>query len=568
MLHIIFLVSLIISITCTIILLSDKQHYRSPYYVMMFFTITICSFGNLQLGLSTTVPAAIIAQQFVYVGSSFTPVFSLFCVTALTKIKLPFSIKLVFVLMALAIMAAISTIGIYPFYYREVAIDQWYGFTYIIKSYGPLHKLYPVYLVIITITSFIITIISFFKRNQVSLFTSITLFAVLFISLIVYISEHALGIVIELISLSFNFEEIALLVLLKRIKLYDVSELSSSSRLNSKTYGSAIFRAKGKFMGCEGMIGEWFPEINKINIDSHIPSELLETSDFLKQIKAWLDGADYTDPVYFTRDDKIIETKFSLHTTKQEKNIYTINVRDDTKQQQLKQLIQNYNENLEKMVDEKTDKLNQMQNDIIISMASIVENRDGNTGGHIKRTSDIVKIFVKKLRETKNYKELTSSVAECIIKAAPLHDFGKIAIPDSILNKPGKFTDEEYEVMKQHPEKGSVIVRQILRSSDDILFNNIAVNVAHYHHEKWDGTGYPQKLKEKEIPIEARIMALADVFDALVSKRVYKDIFSYDKAFSIIEESCGNHFDPELCAEFIKCRPQLEELYDSYGDQD
>ena len=120
--------------------------------------------------------------------------------------------------------------------------------------------------------------------------------------------------------------------------------------------------------------------------------------------------------------------------------------------------------------------------------------------------------------------------------------------------------------MKKHAQKGAGIVARILQNSDDLQFKNIAVNVAHYHHEKWNGAGYPCGLAEKEIPLEARIMALADVFDALVSKRVYKDQFSYDKAFSIIEESSGSHFDPELCRRFLKCRPRIEALYDSYTD--
>lgn len=213
-----------------------------------------------------------------------------------------------------------------------------------------------------------------------------------------------------------------------------------------------------------------------------------------------------------------------------------------------------------------TEKLKKVQSDIIISMACIVENRDNNTGGHIARTSDVVNIFVKHLRKKGTFKELSPKMAECIIKAAPLHDFGKIGVPDVILNKPGKFTDEEYEIMKQHSAKGAVLVEQILRNSEDNTFREVAENVAHYHHEKWDGNGYPEKLSGENIPFEARVMALADVFDALVSKRIYKDSFSYDKAFSIIEESSESHFDPNLCSEFLECRPLLEELFDSYDN--
>ena len=228
--------------------------------------------------------------------------------------------------------------------------------------------------------------------------------------------------------------------------------------------------------------------------------------------------------------------------------------------------MEQYNENLERDVNAKTEKLDQMKDDIIISMASIVENRDNNTGGHIARTSDVVKIFVRHLQSARIYKELTPQIAKCIIKAAPLHDFGKIAIPDVILNKPGKFEPEEYEEMKTHAAKGAVIVERILQNTEDTTFKRIAVNLAHYHHEKWDGSGYPEGRSKNTIPFEARVMALADFFDAPVRKRVYKDSYGYDKAFSIITENCGTHFDPQLCKEFLKCRASFEKLYDSYTD--
>ena len=153
--------------------------------------------------------------------------------------------------------------------------------------------------------------------------------------------------------------------------------------------------------------------------------------------------------------------------------------------------MERYNEELGAQVKEKTARLLEVQNDIIVSMASIVENRDNNTGGHIRRTNDVVRVFVEHLLAIDYSPALIPETADRIIKAAPLHDFGKIAIPDSILNKPGKFVSDEYEIMKLHAQKGAGIVARILRNSDDLQFKNIAVNVAHYHHEKWNGTGYP-----------------------------------------------------------------------------
>lgn len=215
-------------------------------------------------------------------------------------------------------------------------------------------------------------------------------------------------------------------------------------------------------------------------------------------------------------------------------------------------------------LDEKNQKILAIQNSIIKGMAVMVESRDNSTGGHINRTSDCVKIFINKLVTTEEFKNLSPTFCSSVIKAAPMHDLGKIAVDDEVLRKPGKFTDEEYEKMKAHSKEGAYIVEKVLSQVDDEEFKTIAINVAHYHHEKWNGTGYPEKISETQIPLEARIMALADVFDALVSKRCYKESFSYDKAFNIIEESLGSHFDPTLGRIFIECRPELEALYNGY----
>ncbi len=215
-------------------------------------------------------------------------------------------------------------------------------------------------------------------------------------------------------------------------------------------------------------------------------------------------------------------------------------------------------------LDEKNKRLIAVQNSVLTGMATMVESRDNSTGGHIRRTSDCVRVFAVELLQEPSALSSTAKFYENVVKAAPMHDLGKIAVPDAILQKPGKFTDEEYEKMKSHSAEGARIVENVLSEVDDLEFKKIAINVAHYHHEKWDGTGYPDRLKGEEIPLEARIMALADVFDALVSKRCYKDSFSYDKAFQIIEESLGSHFDPLLGKKFIECRSKLEELYNSY----
>lgn len=201
-----------------------------------------------------------------------------------------------------------------------------------------------------------------------------------------------------------------------------------------------------------------------------------------------------------------------------------------------------------------------LQDKLVIGMATMVEGRDNSTGGHIKRTSDIVRFLVEEMMKDP-YLDLNHLFYQSLIKAAPMHDLGKITIDDIVLRKPGKFTPEEYEIMKTHSPEGAKILKQILINVTDKTFEGVAINVAHYHHERWDGKGYPNGLKGEEIPLEARIMAIADVYDALVSKRVYKDEFSFEDAYKIIMDNMGKQFDPGLEKYFARAREKIEAYY-------
>ena len=201
-----------------------------------------------------------------------------------------------------------------------------------------------------------------------------------------------------------------------------------------------------------------------------------------------------------------------------------------------------------------------LQDKLVLGMATMVEGRDNSTGGHIKRTSDVVRFLVEEMIKDPGV-DLNTTFYQSLVKAAPMHDLGKITIDDVILRKPGKFTPEEYQTMKTHSAAGAVILTQILKDVTDKNFEAVAINVAHYHHERWDGKGYPQGLKGEDIPLEARIMAIADVYDALVSKRVYKDEFSFDDAYSIIMENMGKQFDPGLEKYFARAREKIENYY-------
>ncbi len=212
-------------------------------------------------------------------------------------------------------------------------------------------------------------------------------------------------------------------------------------------------------------------------------------------------------------------------------------------------------------------KIIKMQDHTIISLSNLVENRDSDTGHHVRRTSRYVKILAEKTKEDGFYADIiTDDFIKYLYKAAPMHDIGKITVSDIILKKPGKLTDEEFISMQMHTIEGGKIVKDVLGEDQEPDYVNIASNIATYHHEKWNGTGYPAKLKEEDIPLSARIMAIADVFDALVSPRCYKAPFPAEKAFSIIQEDAGKHFDPILVEEFLKIKEPVLQIMHELAD--
>jgi energy-coupling factor transport system substrate-specific component len=200
-------------------------------------------------------------------------------------------------------------------------------------------------------------------------------------------------------------------------------------------------------------------------------------------------------------------------------------------------------------------------------MADLVESRDQSTGEHIKNTSSYVEIICDELiKEGKFSDILDEDFKNNIVSSAPMHDIGKIKVSDTILNKPGKFEPWEYEIMKTHAEEGAKIIHTVKKTveNEELKENYLgeAENMAHYHHEKWNGQGYPCGLKGEEIPLSARIMAVADVFDALVAVRVYKPAMAFEKAVSIIKEGSGEHFDPDVVEAFVNAEEKIRAVTD------
>lgn len=236
-----------------------------------------------------------------------------------------------------------------------------------------------------------------------------------------------------------------------------------------------------------------------------------------------------------------------------------------SKLEKYKNQLEEENERKTQALIEHNERMLLLQENTIIGMANLIENRDNDTGEHVKRTSRYVELLTRAARKAGYCAEcLTDDYAELLVKAAPMHDIGKIAVSDAILQKPGRLTPEEFDAMKEHTTAGGHIITEVMGGIEEKEYIDIAVQIAEGHHEKWDGSGYPKGIKGKEIPLCARIMAVADVFDALVSKRCYKEAMPVEKAFSIIEESGGSHFDPNLSLLFCSIRDEVTEVLNEF----
>jgi putative two-component system response regulator len=228
------------------------------------------------------------------------------------------------------------------------------------------------------------------------------------------------------------------------------------------------------------------------------------------------------------------------------------------------------NEYLEFEVSKRARDMAALQEVTILALASLAEVRDVETGNHLRRTQHYIRALARHLREHPRFASfLSPSVIDMLFKCAPLHDIGKVGIPDRILLKPGRYEPHEFEIMKTHPQLGyEALMQAQVATMESLEFIQIAKQIVYAHHEKWDGSGYPQGLVGDAIPIPGRLMALADVYDALISRRVYKDGMGHDKAKAILVEGRGKHFDPDVVDAFLTLEDEFQDIAVRYADSD
>ncbi|SDA10434.1 HD domain-containing protein [Ruminococcus sp. YE71] len=552
------------SLVLTMIYMFIWHKHFDVHITLIFVMVPITNLGFYLLSETQSLEAAVLANKVCYIGGCYQILIIMLTVFSLCRIKLPKLVRMGLYLLTSFTYLASLTAGKNASFYKNIGFVREDGTSYLIKEYGPLHDVFYIMIFVYFALSVAAIVYCFFKKTQVSNQLLLLMFLPEVICIVAFFGGRKVITVIELVPVAYVFAQFVYLVIVYRMMLYDITDSGIDSLVQADNTGFISFDFSLNYLGSNETARRLLPDLEKVTVDKPVKGN----ANLEKTVLSWLTdfiADDSKDRVYYETGDKTYLVDINYLYDGKRRRGYQLFLNDDTQNRKYVALIEHYNDDLEKQVSEKTANLVSMHNNLIMSMATMVESRDNSTGGHIKRTSEGVRILVEEIRKGDTF-ELSDEFCEDIIKAAPMHDLGKIAVDDAILRKPGRFEPWEFEKMKAHAAEGARIVHEVLKDTDDYTFHIIAENVAHYHHERWDGSGYPEGLKGDRIPLEARIMAIADVYDALVSKRVYKESMSFEKADRIIMEGMGTQFDKRLEPYYVAARPNLEAYYSSLSE--
>lgn len=544
------------------------------YFLSMALLLPIISLGYLMRANANSVVMAEWGNRLVYFENSFFFAVTFLCMIHALNIPIR-RLNVALVYGAATLVYLLNYLGVYKGkFYKTMDIEVIPGYgTRFITQPGPLHFIYPLYLTCMFLLMLGLIIFGLLNRRKYS-YKVLSLFATcLVIMSAVYLLEFFL-------KLPFDISPLAILAMM--IVYAFVNDWINSRNMNQVANfivkesdierGYIAFDHKKRFLGANKDAYKMFPELSLLEIEKPIRRA---DSNMLNVLSIWMDE-------YKTvKHDSSMEGKYKVswsgdkaykyvvHTPysgqRYVRRGYYFEITDVTANQKYIEMVRISNKDLKSEVESQTSQISGMQNRVVFGLANMIENRDFSTGGHVKRTSDVVKILVDEMKKEGDVR-INDEFVNDIVRAAPMHDLGKIAVDNAILLKPSKLLPEEYEQMKVHSDKSGKIVHGILEGVEEQHFVDLAFNVARHHHERWDGKGYPDGLSGENIPLEARIMAVADVYDALVSSRVYKEAMDYETAYCEIIKNMGTQFDPSLKRAFDSAVHELEKYYDSNGD--
>ena len=573
-------VVMLLSMMSTFALVLFSRRGANTLEILMSVCVMLSNSGYFILSCSRNLQEAVLANTLAYVGGIFLPLLIVYILIDYSDSKVPTWFSVVILLINIAVFVSIMLTDRFPYFYSSLQFNPGAP-SPLIKEHGQIYYIRYIILAVEVGLAAFFTILTYLGKRSASFRLMVTYAGSLFGVMLVYLATRFFNLQYELIPFFYLICTLVLDYVVARSTIYNVN-LSVQEKIDAlSTYGYVVFDKKFNYVGSNSVSAKFFPEIANARIDSKINAKDYALKDLLKWVSKCAEDAvddkkakgNYKKSIvindrnpserrYLECELSFIHFGFRDHVSG-----YLVEILDDTEQHNMIESMSFKGESLKREVERQTKKAKSMQMSTILGMAAMIESRDNSTGGHINRTSACVALFVEHLRKLNDY-NMSENYWDSVINAAPLHDLGKIAVDDAILRKPSGLTEEEYEKMKIHAQYGATVMSKVLEDVDDKEFVRVATNVAHYHHERYNGTGYPDQLRGESIPFEARIMALADVFDALASRRYYKEPMSYDEAFELIRQELGHHFDPHLGRIFISLKPEIIKLYESFENTD
>lgn len=542
-----------------VIYVSRQRSSRMQVLLLIVMYSTMLNIVGYTLEMeATTRELAIQSLKVTYIGKPFI-IFSLYLfVMEYCGVNVPKRKRNIFLLIGIAVTLLVFTNSYHGLFYSSIGFSETGLFPHMVLQHGILYYPYTAFLGYYFLSMIIVCIKKYRKHESAIIRKQILILLVLIclslVCLIAYFSNLTAGYdatTIAYIVAVFFFER-----LMRKYGLFDTLTFAKEEAVDHMKNGLVVIDIYGNTV--------------------YVNAEADKIIEFIKDYEHREKPVEYLETLAANDKPLMINQKFAPNLEKisgNENYVYELSLRDiihdDINYGKMLIITEStdhyyYTARLQEEVDKKTKEVISIQRDIIGSFATIIEARDGITGLHIKNTGNLVRVLVNLMMKDARYCNIiTPDYANMVADAAHLHDIGKIAIPDSILQKKGKLTDEEFAIMKTHPREGAKILDSTLKGLESDAYYQIAHDMALYHHEKFDGSGYPTGIAGCSIPLSARIMAVADVYDALRSKRHYKDGFSKEKSAEIIRESAGTHFDPSIASIFLEHIDEMEAVIDT-----
>jgi len=548
---------LIISMLILIWMACKNYENINIYYWSISVMIPIIILGYWLKTKVTTPEAAELAFCFIYIESTIFLMVTIFSMVKSFGYNIKPWVKMVGYGVAASHCYLVWKCFGTKLYYESISlINTPYGTTTKTLS-GPFKIIHTIYLAAAFAIIIFLIIHGFIKKGTNSRRILINYAIISAVSIIIYAIEMLVDVDFTVLPYIYVIADLFVAMDYEHIHSHDITCIVSERQKYYSKLGCFALDYKGRFLSCNESALLILPFLKDQRVDEKLPES---QTMFYEMIEEYKEKEYSSRKMYMDEITFICEiSEFSIRKDGKKQG-YFFDLRDITEEQKAISIVNAYNETLNNEVKKKTENISDIQQKIVVGMANIIENRDDNTGGHVKRTSDVIKYLVDEVIKNGN-ESISAELAKDIVRAAPMHDLGKVTIDSSVLCKKGRLNDEEYTIMKTHSSKSGEMVKILLDGVEEEHFVTTAFNLARYHHERWDGKGYPEGLVGTMIPIEARIMAVADVYDALVSKRCYKEPMSFEEAKEIMCQGMGTQFDPNMKKIFLACRESLEAYY-------